>query len=389
MNEKQQKVLALTGIRSEYDLLFPLLEALDNHPEYDLGVIVSGAHLTPLHHYSVKQIERDGFRIVEKIESLLYSNSFLGKAKSSAILMSSLAQVLARENPDFLLLLGDREEAIVGSLTASFMNIPVIHLAGGDNTASEGGNVDEQVRHASTKLSHIHLTMMEEHSERIRKLGEEEWRIHTVGSAGVDRLRKVPHLSKQELAAILKQESMEDYIILIYHPLSSNIEAAAAEMRLCIEESILTGKKLFIGMPNSDPGWQTVADVINEYTSHPLVQIYRNLERNSFVNLLRHAKCLIGNSSLAIHEGAYLSLPAINVGERQRARIAGSNVQFVSGTSDEIRNALHKALNDHEYQASIERDKFIYGDGFMVEKSLDIFKSLPGKEQLLAKKITY
>lgn len=389
MKQRLTKIIALTGIRSEYDLLYPLLDGLENHPEYDLRIVVAGAHLTPLHDYSVRQIERDGFHIVERIENLLYSNSFLGKAKSSAILMQSLAQVLDREKPDLLMVLGDREEAIIGSLTASYMNVPVIHLAGGDNTAPEGGNVDEQVRHASTKLSHIHLTMMEEHSERIRKLGEESWRVHTVGSAGVDRLRSVPQLPVEQLSTSLGEAVLGDYIVLIYHPLSSNVDQAAKEMRICIEESIHAEKNVFIGMPNSDPGSQDVINVLNEYLHHPNVCVYQNLDRNRFVNLLRHAKCLIGNSSLAIHEGAYLCLPSINVGERQRGRVAGANVQFVAANRDEVRSALSKALYDSEYKSEIIKDRFIYGDGYMVEKTLQILNSVPSREELLAKKISY
>lgn len=389
MQEGVRKILALTGIRSEYDLLYPLLDALDNHPGFDLGIIVSGAHLTPLHDYSVHQIEQDGFRIIEKIENLLYSNSLLGKAKSSAILMEGLAQTLSREQPDYLIVLGDREEAIIGSLTASYMNIPVIHVAGGDNTFPEHGDVDEQVRHASTKLSHVHLTMMEEHAERIRMLGEESWRVHNVGNAGVDRLRLVPQWTEEELAKCVGDAVLSDYIVLIYHPLSSNIDQAAYEMRVCLEQCLKTGMEVFVGAPNSDPGSQDVIAVLNEYALHSKVHQYRNMERNAFVNLLRRAKCLVGNSSLAIHEGAYICLPSINVGERQRGRIAGRNVQFVPGTMEDVEQALKRALYDNSYKQDIVKDKNLYGDGYMVEKAIKIINTLPSNDILLAKKITY
>ncbi|KQL47280.1 hypothetical protein AN963_16460 [Brevibacillus choshinensis] len=382
-------ILALSGIRSEYDLLYPLLKGIDNHPDFNLGVIVSGAHLSPLHDYSVRQIEKDQFRIVDRIENLLYADSFSSKAKSSSILMQSLVQTFVREQPDLLLILGDREEAIIGSLTASYMNIPVVHLAGGDNTNPEGGNVDEQIRHATTKLSHIHLTMMEEHSERIQKLGEETWRVFTVGSAGIDRLRTEPTLSVEEIAGQLGEGVTKDYIVLIYHPLNSNVTQAVAELRICIEQCIQTGLDIFIGSPNSDPGSQDIVKVLHEYTHHPQVHLYKNLERNLFVNLLRNAKCLVGNSSLAVHEAPFLCLPSVNVGERQKGRISGKNVQFVPANEKEVWNALQKALYDHEYISELEKDQFIYGDGFMVEKSLQILSSLPPREKLLAKKITY
>lgn len=385
----KKKILAITGIRSEYDLLVPLLKGIEEDGEFDLGVIVSGAHLTPLHDYSFRLIEQDGFRIVERIESLLFSDSLHGKAKSTGLLISSLAQTLARENPDYLIILGDREECIAGSLTATYMNIPVIHLAGGDNTCPEGGDFDEQIRHATTKLSHVHLTMMEEHSERIRKLGEEEWRIHTVGSGGVDRLRTEPLLTKAQLAKDLGEGVLRDYIVLIYHPLSSQIEQAALEIENSIQACIYQGMDVFVGAPNSDPGSHTVIEIINKYSSHPRVHLYKNLSREIFVNFLRNAKALVGNSSLAIHEAPYLCLPAINVGERQKGRIAGKNVQFVTADTEKLRRALMKALNDDKYREEIKEDANIYGDGYMVEKSLRIIKSLPPRERLLAKKITY
>ncbi|MCM3079666.1 UDP-N-acetylglucosamine 2-epimerase [Brevibacillus invocatus] len=383
------KILALTGIRSEYDLLYPLLKGMQASTDYDLGIIVSGAHHSPLHDFSVELIRNDGFTIVDCIENLLYSDSLLGKTKSSAVLMGALAQTLARENPDFLMVLGDREESIIGSLTATYMNIPVIHLAGGDNTYPEGGNVDEQIRHAATKLSHVHFTMMEEHSTRVKRLGEEPWRVFTVGSAGIDRLREEKHLDTTELSKAMGYDISQDYLVLIHHPLSSSIEQAADEIRICLEQCIETGLQVFVGAPNSDPGSQEILKVLQEYSVSSQVHLYRNLKRNVFVNLLRNAKCLVGNSSLGIHEAPYLCLPAINVGERQKGRIAGKNVQFVPPNPIDIRNAINKALHNEDYRKELKEDRFIYGDGYMVEKSLEIMKSLPSKKELLAKKITY
>ncbi|WP_205520056.1 UDP-N-acetylglucosamine 2-epimerase [Virgibacillus doumboii] len=383
------KVLALTGIRSEYDLLFPLLKALDKDNQFDLRIVVSGAHLSPLHNYSISQIEKDGFYIADKIETLLYSDSLMGKVKSSAVLMQSLPQTLEREKPDFLIILGDREEAIIGALTAAYMNIPVIHLAGGDNTLPKDGDVDEQVRHATTKLSHVHLTMTEAHSERIRKLGEENWRIHTVGSGGIDRLRAEPEISVKQMSNFLGNGVENDYVILIYHSLPSNIDVISDELKICFESIIEQDLHVYVGSPNSDPGSQKILEVIDGYKHYSNVHIYNNLPRTEFVNLLRNAKCLIGNSSLAFHEASYLGLPAINIGERQRGRTAGENVKFVNSGKKEFQLALKRAVHDPQYRYSIKKDRFIYGDGYMAEKSIEILKKLPSKRELLAKRITY
>ncbi|RMG33519.1 MAG: UDP-N-acetylglucosamine 2-epimerase (hydrolyzing) [Gammaproteobacteria bacterium] len=383
------RVVALTGIRSEYDLLFPLLLALDADSAFDLGVIASGVHPTPLHGHSLRHIEEDGFRVAAVIENLLYADSRSAKARSAGILLTSLAEVLSREAPDLLLVLGDREEAVVGALAGTYLGVPVVHLAGGDHTHPVGGNVDEEVRHAATKLSHVHLTMAEAHSERVRRLGEEAWRVHTVGSGGIDRLRLFPGLDRAALAEILGEAVRGDYLLVIHHPVSSAIGSAAGEMRLILEAGLATGLPLFVGAPNSDPGAAGILEVIDAYAADPRVQVYRNLPRDAFTALLRHARCLLGNSSLGLHEADYLGLPVVNVGERQRGRSAGPHVQFVDASRAAIEGALERALHDAAYRAGLQAGQSLYGDGHMAERSVEILKSLPVKERLLAKRLTY
>ncbi|WP_051296497.1 UDP-N-acetylglucosamine 2-epimerase [Anaeroarcus burkinensis] len=382
------KALALTGIRSEYDLFYPLLKILQADKAFELGVVVCGAHLTSLHDYSVRQIEKDGFRIAEKLETLLYSSSALGKTKSAGILLMGLAQVLEREKPDLLLVIGDREEAIIGALAGGYMCVPVVHLAGGDHTHPEGGDVDEEVRHATTKLSHIHLTMAEEHSQRIQRLGEEKWRIFTVGSGGIDRLRADEGMSRTELSEILGPTILKDYMVLIYHPLSSEIGQAGKQMKTILDACINSGMDVFIGAPNSDPGFQDIERVINEYSVQPAVHLYRNLPRRTFASLLKHAACLLGNSSLALHEASFLGLPSINIGQRQRQRLAGDNVQFIEVDPDQILLAIKEAINP-KYRENLSKGCSPYGDGHMAERTVQILKTLPSREKLLAKMITY
>lgn len=383
------KLLALTGIRSEYDLLYPLLKEIHGDNELELGVIVAGAHLSPLHNFSVKQIEEDGFSIVERIDNLLYSDRVSAKAKSASILMQTLTQTLDREKPDYLIVLGDREESIIGALTAGYMNIPVIHLAGGDHTNPIGGNIDEQVRHATTKLSHIHFTMRQEHTERILKLGEESWRVHTVGSGGIDRIRMIPNFSREELSNALGSEIKNDYAVVIHHPLNSQMEMGAQELELIFESLLEKNLSIFVGYPNSDPGFESLVKVIQKYEQQENIITYKNLNRLLFINLLRHAKVLVGNSSLGLHEAPYLCLPTINVGERQKGRLAGKNVQFIDVNQAELREALQKALTDSMYKEEIIQHRYIYGDGHMAQRCVDIIKKLPKREVILAKKLTY
>ncbi|MBF0295826.1 MAG: UDP-N-acetylglucosamine 2-epimerase (hydrolyzing) [Magnetococcales bacterium] len=383
------KVLALTGIRSEYDLLYPLLAALHAHPAFDVGVIVCGAHLTGLHHESVRQIEADGLRIAERIENLLHSSSRVGKVRSTGLLIAELGQTLAREAPDLLITLGDREEPVAGGLSGLYLGIPVVHLAGGDHIASRDGNPDESIRHAATKLSHIHLTMNEAHAARVRALGEEPWRVHAVGSGGVDRLRTEPCPDRATLCQRVGDGAAEEYLILIHHPLpDAGLRRDAEEAELCIEAALANGLHLFIGAPNSDPGHLEIQRVIDGYADHPQVTVYRHLERNFFLSLLRHALCLVGNSSLAFHEAPFLGLPAVNVGERQRDRMNAGNVQNVPAEPGALTEAIRRAAFDAAYRQTVRPGHTLYGDGHMAQRSLEILLNLPGKRTLLAKGMT-
>ena len=385
------KALALTGIRSEYDLLYPLLKKMDQDSSFDLGVVVSGAHLTSLHNYSVNQIREDGFTIVEEIDTYNLSNDTAEKVNSIGSLLQHLSKVLEREKPDLLMVLGDREEVIVAGVAGSYMRIPVVHLAAGDATYPEGGDVDEEIRFAASKLSHVFLTMNEEHSHRMKLLGEEEWRIHTVGNPGLDKILETPRLSRAELSSSLGENILSDYAVFIYHVLSSyDQESVEREVVFGIEAALSKGIKLFIGAPNSDPGFEWVEEIYERYQNHSDIVFYRNLPRTEFVNLLIHAKLLLGNSSLGIHEAGFLGLPVVNIGQRQVGRMVDDQVVFVSGKdSRSIEEAIEQAAFNQEYRSKLSFGQSVYGDGKMVEKSIEVLKNLPSKNALLAKKLTY
>lgn len=382
------KLLALTGIRSEYDLLFPLLQALNADAAFDVGVVVCGAHLTDLHHYSVRQIEADGLRIVERLETLLHSSSRVGKVKSSGHLLTALGQTLEREQPDLLLLLGDREEVVVGSLAGLYLGIPVVHLAGGDSL--HGGCPDEWVRHATSKMSHLHLTMTEAHAQRLLRLGEESWRVHVVGSGGVDRLRCEPPLPQEILAERVGADVFSPYAVLLFHPLMDDqCQAGGAQVALCLEAILRAGLHIFVGAPNSDPGYLGVAEVIRDYAQRADVTLYHHLPRSTFIALLRHARCLVGNSSMAFHEAPFLGLPAVNIGDRQRGRLGADTIQSVPLEGEAIHQAVRRAAFDPDYRARVQPGNTLYGDGYMAERSVALLKTLPDKTRLLTKRMTY
>ncbi len=382
------KVFALTGIRSEYDLLHPVLAAMREDPAFEVGVLACAAHLSPLHGYSVRHIRDDGFRIVAEIESLLYTDSEPGRVRSLGILLSGLAQALSAERPDLLLVLGDREEALAGAIAGSYLRIPVAHLAAGDNTHPVGGNVDEEVRHAITKLSHVFFTMNEEHSRRVVGLGENPELVFTVGNTGLDRLRVDKGVPREELARILGPDVLGEYMVCIHHSLNSEPGNAGREIRLVLDACCATGLPVFVGAPNTDPGSGDIREVIASFAAQGKIRQYSNLPRREFTSLLVHARCLVGNSSLGLHEAPFLGLAAVNVGQRQRGRIHGPNVLFVDAEPGAVSGAIDKALHDEAFLRQVRESDCPYGDGHSAARVIEAVKGLPRREALLAKQIT-
>lgn len=199
-------VLGVTGIRSEYDIMSSVFAAIEKHPQLDLQLIVTGAHLADSYGYTVKDIKNDGFKIADEIESLINGDMLSSRVKGLAIQLQGMVQTVVRVKPDFLLVLGDREEAMSTALIGAYMNIPVAHIAGGDRVI---GNVDDQVRHAVTKLAHIHFVTNQESYERVISMGEQPFRVFNTGNPGLDRLLEVKDLSYEQLSERLGFELTE------------------------------------------------------------------------------------------------------------------------------------------------------------------------------------
>lgn len=385
---KKRLVLAVTGIRSEYDIMSSVFHSIDNHPELDLNVVVTGAHLSENYGNTINEIKKDGFKIVDRIESLLSGNTESLRVKGLGIQLQGLVQTVLRIKPDFLLVLGDREESISTALISTYMNIPLIHIAGGDRVV---GNIDDQIRHSVTKLAHIHLTTNIESKNRIIAMGEQKFRVHNVGNPGLDRLIKTKELSRYQLSKKLnfKLSKSEPYIVLIQHALSSEVKQSYKQMKITLEAIKKLGIKTIISYPNSDAGGLEIIKAIEEYKSIPFVYIAKNIPRLEFVNLLRNAACLIGNSSAGILEAPLLKIPVINIGNRQKGRLHAKNVEFIPHNKDMIIKAINKAIFNKNYIKKVKKCKNPYGDGKSSIRIAKLIASLKIDNKLLIKDITY
>lgn len=384
-----RRVLAVTGIRSEYDLLRPALKAIDNHPDLEIAIAVTGAHLSRSYGLTVEQIRRDGFPIVEEIESLINGDTKSARLRGAALQLLGLAQTVSRINPDFLMVVGDREESITVAMVGTYLDVPVVHLAGGDKVI---GNVDDVIRHAVTKLAHVHLVTNEDSKERVLRLGEQEFRVHNVGNPGLDRFLEIQELSRKEIFEYFgfDNTSIESpLLVVVQHVISSEAEHSYEQMRESLEAIKLLGWPTVLSSPNSDAGSHGLIRCIEEYSGLNNLRVFKNVPSVEFVNLLRLSACLIGNSSLGILEAPFLKLPAINVGNRQKGRLHGDNVVFVKHERAEIVRAVKNMVEDAESLDRVKNGASPYGDGHSSARIADILAKLPIDRDLLIKEITY
>ena len=386
--KKKRLILSITGIRSEYDIMSSVYKAIDNHPDLILRLVVTGAHLSESYGRTINEIHKDGFTIVEEVESLLNSDQLSSRVKGLAIQLQGLVQVVSRIKPDILLVLGDREEAMTTALVGAYMNIPVAHICGGDRVI---GNVDDQIRHAVTKLAHLHFVTNSESAERVTRLGEQDFRIFNVGNPGLERLIGVPVIDADELSNRLSFKILEGepFLILIQHVISSEKDDAYRQMKETLEAIKELGVKTFLSYPNSDAGGQEMIRAVREYESLPNLFISKNIPRLEFVNLMRRASCLVGNSSAGILEAPLLKLPVVNIGNRQRGRLHAENVQFVAHDRGEIVKATRRALYDEIYRNQVSGCNNPYGNGDASRQIADVLASVTLDQKLLIKDITY
>lgn len=368
-----KKILAFTGIRSDYDLMSMLYKNLNKQPDIEIKLIVSGAHLSDTYGYTYKNIEADNIPILCKIENLIDSNSKASRLKSLSILLQNCIHNIVDYSPDLIIYAGDREEVIVGGLVGAYLRIPTIHFFGGDHASD--GNVDNLIRHATSKISSIHFVSSEDSKNRLIKLGEASNRIFNVGSPAIDNFMETPIISKNEILKELGKENWNNYAVVIFHPILGEEDNAGIYFEQILKALIKKNIYAFISYPNVDSGNRKIISIIESYSENNNFKFYKNLPRILFVNMLRYSSFLIGNSSSGLAEAPVLKLGAINVGLRQKGRLSSGNVIFVEQEINEIISSIDKVLSK-DFQDSLSKVKSLYGDGKSVDKIVQLIKTI-------------
>jgi len=378
---KMIKILAITGIRSEYDIIYPVLEELRS-AGYELSIVVTGAHLSEQHGNTQDRIIKDGFIVADRIDTLLSTDRLVQRSKGVAMLIHGLTQTVEREEPDFLLVVGDREESIATAIVGNYTDTLVVHIGGGDPVY---GNADDPIRFATSKLVHLHCCTAEEYAQNLRNIGEEEFRIHRTGNPANVNIDNVENISLKNIAKSLGLPIEEgNYLLLIKHPLSSEMEDSESQMRITMKglEEFCASRNYHVVCipPNSDPGSQIMRKVIGEYASQGWFHPVSTLTREFFVNVIRNTKALVGNSSMGILEAPHYKLPVVNIGNRQKGRLNAGNVEFVGYNKEEICNAIEEACCNKEYRKSVSEIKNPHGDGTAAKKVREAIESVDLKD---------
>jgi GDP/UDP-N,N'-diacetylbacillosamine 2-epimerase (hydrolysing) len=387
---ERRKIGVVTGSRAEYGYLKPLLKRINDTPNLDLLLYVTGAHLLKEYGESIKEIKKEKFKNLKIINmKMKKDNTHYDIAVSISEGIKNFAKTFQEERPEILVVFGDRIEAFSAAVAASAMNLIIAHIGGGEVGL---GDIDDNLRHAITKLAHLHFVSTALSKKRVLNLGEEEWRVFHVGTLTLDIIFGEKLLSKKELSKLYFFSS-EPIMLVCFHPLTTETEEAMNQFRelMGAVEKVINEKnmQLVIIYPNPYPGsYQILEDIRRRRNKR--VFVFDNIPHLHFLSLMACSKVFVGNSSSGIIEAPSLGLPYVCVGKRQKGRECADNVIFVEDFEKEkIKKAIKKALLDKKFLQKVKKRETPYGDGRTSERIVKVLSTIKIDKRLLQKRITY
>lgn len=378
-----KKVMVITGTRADYGIYQPVMEAIRADEQLELLILATGMHLSPQYGYTVQQIEQDGFTVDYRVDSLFQGATHGNMARSIAMGILGMTQAFEQAKPDVVLLLGDRGEMLAAAIAASHLNILVAHLHGGEVS----GTIDESVRHAISKLAHLHLTATKGSAERLHRMGEDEWRIHTVGAPRIETIRRASLPSLPEVLERYNLGESESYYLFIYHPVTTEtVTIQLLEKMLCL--LLQQGTKVIAVRPNADAGTEQISSVYERLGKSPKLVTVTSFAPLDYLTLLRHAEALIGNSSSGIIEAASFNTPVINIGSRQSGRERSANVVDIEESVEALAEAL-QTIHSTEYMHQLQSLKNVYEYPETSAAIVKILRDMSITQRWIQKTMTY
>lgn len=382
----KRKICFITGTRADFGILTPVMKEVELSEKLELQLIVTGMHLIPQFGYTINEIRNEGFRINKKIYIGDSEDDKASMSRSVGKAISEFTTAFEELKPDLVVVLGDRGEMLAGAIAANYLEIPIAHIHGGEVS----GHIDGVVRHAITKLSHLHFAATDKSRKRIIRLGEDPKRVYTTGAPALDRVLNEPLLEKKDLYFKYNLDSHKPLFLIVQHPVSLEKGSVSKKIKATLNAALSFKAQILVICPNSDAGGKQMINVIESYSKNPSVTLVKSIPHLDYLSFLKSADVLVGNSSSGIIEAPSFNLPVVNVGSRQDNRERAKNVIGVDYDKEKIASAIKKAL---EYGTMAKKDRKTaaanpYGDGKASRRIVSILKRMSLKE-ITDKKITY
>ncbi|WP_275943989.1 UDP-N-acetylglucosamine 2-epimerase [Aliarcobacter cryaerophilus] len=375
-----KKICVVTGTRAEYGLLYWLLKEIEADKELQLQVIVTGMHLSSEFGLTYKEIEKE-FKINKKIEMLLSSDTSIGISKSMGLAQISFSEAYEELKPNIVVVLGDRYEIFSATSAAMIARIPIAHIHGGEITE---GAFDESIRHSITKMSHLHFTATNEYKNRVIQLGENPSRVFNVGGMGIENIKRLKLLSKDEFEKSIEFKLNIKNILVTFHPVTLENSTAKEQFQQLLDTiDELEDTNIIFTKANSDTDGRVINKMIDEYVtknSHKSI-VFTSLGQLRYLSALQYVDAVVGNSSSGLAEAPSFKIGTINIGDRQKGRIKASSVIDCEPNKDSILKSFEK-LYSKEFQNSLINVKNPYGDGCASKKIVEILKNVDLKNIL-------
>ncbi len=393
----QRKIAIFTGNRAEYGLQYPILRAINRHPDLDYLLLVSGAHLDPNFGSTMDEIRADGFHIDAEVKIEMDATSLFATAQAIGSGILTISSILNELKPDMMVVYADRFEGFAAVIAASQMNIPTAHVEGGDLT--EGGALDDSVRHAMTKLAHLHFTTNQQSSNRILAMGEESWRVHTVGFPAIDLISEGRFASANEVVEKLDLDLSRPIMLFTQHSVSTQFSQAVEQLApslVAIERLAAEGVQTILTYPNNDAGGQAIIEQLKVFGTKSVTgtQVCQSLGRHLYHGVLALARnpsfrvACVGNSSSGLKETPAFGCPTLNIGSRQEGRLRGENVLDVDYDADEITAAMRQCLYDENFRVNCRRVENPYWLGDAGPKIAEVLATVPLDQKIIRKRMT-
>ncbi|HUP41536.1 MAG TPA: UDP-N-acetylglucosamine 2-epimerase [Vicinamibacterales bacterium] len=394
---KKRTVAVFTGNRAEYGLQYPILRAIDRHPDLDYRLLVSGAHLDTNFGRTLDEIRADGFRVDAEISIEMDAGSLFATVQAIGSGVLSIGRVLGELKPDVMVVYADRFEGFAAVIASSQMNIPTAHIEGGDLT--EGGALDDSVRHAMSKLAHLHFTTNQQATHRILAMGEEPWRVHTVGFPAIDLIAEGRFATTEEVVGRLQLDLARPIVLFTQHSVTTEFDKAAEQIEPSLQAMAslaVDGVQIVMTYPNNDAGGRAIIGKLEAFSTpaRPNIQLHRSLGRYLYHGVLALAKdqairiVCAGNSSSGIKETPVFGCPTVNIGSRQDGRLRGRNVEDAGYDAAGIVTAVKRGLFDETFRDVCRKTDNPYYLGDAGPKIADVLARVPLDTALLRKKMT-